>query len=415
MIPEQQEHFISVARLISSEADAHTRLKTQSISLVPTENLLSPMAAAVLSADIANRYYLTDSTVWEYPQTQHIARLTATSDAVLKDLLRADFVNARPLSGLSAMTCALAAFSNPGSTLYSLAPENGGHGATSSVAAKLGLNSRYLAFDSQVMQLDIDRCSAEFQRNPPALIYIDQSNVLFPLEVNQLTDLVPPETIIYYDCSQILGLMLDPGYFDPRDQSIAICGGSTHKTFPGPQKGVIFGSSPFEDKVQTVADKFVSNHHLANLAALGITAAEMSVFGAAYSRRMQSNAVELGNSMALEGLAVHHVNGQVTGSHQVWVNEWPLDGSPSEALARLIEVNIVANCARLPSLNGSRGLRFGIPEVSRLGMGQPEMRQIARLVADVLFRRRSPTRIRADVQQLRTGYVNPTYCFLLSG
>lgn len=390
----------------------HEAIRAECIPLVPTENLLSPLARSVLASDLHNRYYLTDSGIWEYPQTDWLASITALAARAFSSLYRAPYVNLRPLSGLNCMTAVLAGFTRLGDAIFTLAPKDGGHGATKSVAERLGLRVVYLPIDAKTQTIDIAQFAALQATHAPTLVYIDHSNVILPLELDDLVTIADPGLRIYYDCSHLLGLMIDPEYFDPRRSGVTLIGGSLHKTFPGPQKAGLFTADPkVADTLEHVTNTFVSSHHLNSVAAAAVSACEMLEFGVAYSRQLQTNARALGRALQSEGLDVQTVGSLVTATHQVWVNA---PGGPelaSAAVRALVEAGIVVNCARIPTLCGAMGLRLGATEVTRLGMRETEMVAVARLVGDCLLRRRQPSRISSDVVGLRRAFKSAQFCF----
>jgi glycine hydroxymethyltransferase len=57
------------------------------------------------------------------------------------------------------------------------------------------------------------------------------------------------------------------------------------------------------------------------------------------------------------------------------------------------------------------GIRLGTQEVTRLGMGRDEMREIARFIARVLVKREDPEKVRRDVAEFRRPYQKVHYAF----
>ena len=57
------------------------------------------------------------------------------------------------------------------------------------------------------------------------------------------------------------------------------------------------------------------------------------------------------------------------------------------------------------------GLRLGVQELTRVGMGVNEMAEVASLYARVLLREDEPQRVRADVQHLKSDFQHVQYCF----
>lgn len=57
------------------------------------------------------------------------------------------------------------------------------------------------------------------------------------------------------------------------------------------------------------------------------------------------------------------------------------------------------------------GLRLGVQELTRVGMGPREMEEVARLYARVLIHDESPETVRKHVAELKSEYQTIRYCF----
>lgn len=385
-------------------------VKHNTLSLVPTENQMSDTARAILSSDLAHRYLLLESTVWEYPQFEELKKVQDLCIKAISELYEVPYVNVRPLSGISAMLIVLAAMTKPGDTLYTISPEDGGHGATKSIATRLGLQIEHLPFDRSSLDFDLDSTRRMFSNRQPNVIYLDFSNILFPVSLSELVQIAPDNAFIYFDCSQLLGLMADPMYFNPLNEGCVVTGGSTHKTFPGPQKGIVFGTdASVMERIQKASETFVSNNHMNCVAALAISALEMSRFGYDYSHAVRDNAQALARLLVDRSVPVlGRGDGDYTHTHQVWISGGE---DASEPISRLKEAGIIVNAARIPILSGMRGIRIGTTEVSRLGMGKDEMAIIADCFADAFHARFDPHKIRTQVQELKRMFPETKYCF----
>jgi glycine hydroxymethyltransferase len=406
--PDIHEQLQSIRRL----TDANTRIKRYGLSLVPTENILSPLATDVLASDLVNRYFTVDGDCdLEYPRAEHLQAIESIAESALMDLFHIGHVNVRPISGLTGMLVAAASLTTPGSVVYTLSPSDGGHASTANIITRLGAKVLHLPFSTADLSIDVDECAAQFKRVAPGLVYIDHTNVLFPLDTQGLRQVAPPGTAIHYDCSQLLGLMVDSDYFDPVAQGASSIGASTHKTFPGPQKAVLMTDDENSaQRFREVANVFISNHHMNSVAALAVTALEMRLYGCDYSRMVRANALTLGKQLQAEDVPVCSARGVVSGSHQLWIEAAPADRSVSAAIRRLGEASIVVNHSRVPSLKGHKGIRMGTTGVTRLGMGREQMVEIAALVADVMLKRRRAVVVERDVQELVSSFRAPRYC-----
>ena len=82
----------------------------------------------------------------------------------------------------------------------------------------------------------------------------------------------------------MLGLIAGEQFQDPLNEGVDVMTGSTHKTFPGPQHGIIFTTRALADAIDdAVFPGTVSNHHLHHVAGLAVTLVEMLEFGKAYA------------------------------------------------------------------------------------------------------------------------------------
>jgi glycine hydroxymethyltransferase len=405
---------VKLCKRLENLVSSHEDLKRTSISLVPTENVLSPKAARLLRSDLANRYYLTDNTIWEYPQISHMKKISDICEYVFKKLYNVKYVNIRPLSGINCLTILLASLTQKGQILFSMHPNCGGHGATRKIAERLGLTCHYLPYDYSNFDLDYEECEKAFKLRQPDFIYVDMSNSLFTIDLTKLAGIAPKGAFVHYDSSQIMGLALDGDYFNPIKYGLKLLAGSTHKTFPGPQHGVIMSDdADIMASIEMYTNSFVSNHHMNNVASLAMSAIEMLEFGTEYSNSIRRNAVALGEELIKAGVPVVSCEKGVTLTHQVWINTEKLKVDAHKIVARLEQNKIITNCVRLPLSSNKmlKGIRIGTTEVSRRGMGTAEMGEISQLIAKTIFQTSQDSVILREVESLAEKYSTPKYCF----
>src|ERR1051325_850775 len=157
--------------------------------------------------------------------------------------------------------------------------------------------------------------------------------------------------------------------------------GSTHKTLPGPQGGVVLsdhaGTDEADQKFVKSLDTGVfpgtnSSYHLHHVAAKAIAFAEHFEFGAAYATQIIKNAKALGEALAKEGFKVFGEDRGYTESHQVLVQVGAIGEGKGKWAAELLEkAGIITNMNLVPgdtkAMNPS-GLRLGTQELTRIGM-----------------------------------------------
>ena len=224
------------------------------------------------------------------------------------------------------------------------------------------------------------------------------------------------QTTIMYDMAHVLGLV--GGHFQkPFEEGAEIVTGSTHKTFFGPQRGVIGVSYKPEDlkwglweTIQTrTFPGSVSNHHLGTLLGELMSAYEMNAFKDEYQKAVVENAKHFARCLADEGMDVAGDPAiSYTETHQVIVKVGYSRGP--EVAQRLENNNIIVNYQATPEEEGftaSGALRMGVSEMTRFGFGKEEFARLAHLIAECV----RGVDVKEEVVKFRSAYTQMHYCF----
>jgi glycine hydroxymethyltransferase len=247
------------------------------------------------------------------------------------------------------------------------------------------------------------------------MVILGKSLFLFPEPVEEIATFCRTKNIpLLYDGAHVLGLIAGGQFQDPLHEGATWLTGSTHKTFPGPQRGVILGNldAEGEKRYWPAADRGVfpgssSNHHLYSLPALVVATREMKQYGREYAAQIVRNAQALGRALDELGTPVEARDFGYTRSHQIAVNvaDW---GGGVEASKRLEANDIIVNYNMLPGDTDPRlpsGLRIGVPEMTRFGMDEQAMGEVAQLMHDALRGKD----VKAAVNKLRGRFVEMRY------
>ena len=197
--------------------------------------------------------------------------------------------------------------------------------------------------------------------------------------------------------------------------------GSTHKTLPGPQGGMILSDHKGETKEDQsflnrlnfgVFPGVTSSYHLHHVAAKVVAFAEHLEFGEAYAKQTIENAQHLAQALHDQGFKVIGESLGFTKSHQVLLAVG--QGKGKQAAKSLEQAGVVTNMNTIPGdtdpLNPS-GLRIGTPELTRIGMKKEEMKDIAAFYDRVLQKKEDPKKVREDVKSFRADFQEIHYCF----
>ena len=177
------------------------------IRLVASENLPGVEERLPFMLDMYARYSFDDDSVWKYP-TYYLSYIERITENYLKKYLDCEYVSVKPISGLNGMLSAISAFCNPGDTVMSFSPNDGGHFETTAIIDKLGLNSVYLPFDREKWEIDIDQLRDYLENNKVRIVYLDLCMVAFPVKLDKLKEVLGKHTLLVYDASHVLGLIV---------------------------------------------------------------------------------------------------------------------------------------------------------------------------------------------------------------
>ena len=269
-------------------------------------------------------------------------------------------------------------------------------------------------------KMDVEETKKLIDRYRPELIIFGKSMVLHKEPVAQIRRFVDEQkipTTIMYDMAHVLGLIGDH-FQNPFQEGAEIVTGSTHKTFFGPQRGVIGVNYKEEDLKyglwKTIESRTfpgsVSNHHLGTQLGMLMAAYEMNQFRDAYQSAIIRNAKSFARSLRSYGLdVVGDPAIDYTETHQVIVSVGYGEGA--EIAERLEQNNVIVNYQATPDEEGftaSGALRMGVSEMTRFGFEEKDFDQLASLMADCILRGRE---IKADVERLRARHTEMRYCF----
>lgn len=436
--------------LLHKAIENHVWRQEQCVNLIPSENTPSRAVRLLSGSDPACRYAehkkilaFYEKEVFYYQGTKFIDQV----ERMLAEEMRAYFgcteVETRTLSGQMSNMAVFSALmdwknrfdrKNEAKRLGYVMNNHiikGGHLS----AQPMGALHDYIAIDpvtekpavvnfpvcrDNPYKMDVEETKKLIDRYRPELIIFGKSMVLHKEPVAQIRQFVDEQkipTTIMYDMAHVLGLIGDH-FQNPFQEGAEIVTGSTHKTFFGPQRGVIGVNYKEEDLKyglwKTIESRTfpgsVSNHHLGTQLGMLMAAYEMNQFRDAYQSAIIRNAKSFARSLKSYGLdVVGDPAIDYTETHQVIVSVGYGEGA--EIAERLEQNNVIVNYQATPDEEGftaSGALRMGVSEMTRFGFEEKDFDQLASLMADCILRGRE---IKADVEQLRASHTEMRYCF----
>jgi glycine hydroxymethyltransferase len=314
----------------------------------------------------------------------------------------------------------LFALTEPGDTITTAALANGAHISTAQFGAVglRGVKTANYPWDMEQMNIDVDGTKKLLMEVKPKVAQFGLSLFLFPVPLKELADTFQEiGCTVWYDAAHVLGLIAGGQFQDPLHEGANVISSSTHKTFPGPNHGILLGNNVTEDIEKrlrrAVFPGVTSSHHLHSMAALAITMAEEEEFGRAYAAQIVKNSQALGQALSELGMDVLCADLGFTRSHTIAVNVSKHGGG--DVVAKDLEAaNIITNKNMLPGDESSirpSGIRIGSQEMTRLGMRESEMKQVAALIHRVAVKKEAPEKVKADVKELKKHFTKVQFCY----
>jgi len=374
-------------RRLAALVRAHDRWRGRGVfNLLASENSISPVARRYLASDLAGRYTLPIATQFHgetidnsYTGTRYTDQIEALANAAAARLFHGRFATTRPLSGHIAALSVLAPLLPPKSRILAIPPENGGYDgyAPGYIPALFGYTVRPLPATEAGHRVDAALAVDTIRRERPQAIVLGQSFFLFPYPLAEIVEAAHAvDSLVLYDASHVLGLVAGGEFQDPLREGADVVYGSTHKSLPGPQGGLLVTDR--EDLFQQLDPALVwrvfDNAHWNRIAALGQTLLELERVGPEYARTVVANAQALGRELSARGFPIVGAAEGYTRSHQLHIDQVRLRKEANLGageLARRLERQRL-----LIDLVG----RIGTAEASRLGLVPEEMPRLADLL-----------------------------------
>jgi glycine hydroxymethyltransferase len=417
----------------------HNELFGTAIPLIASENITSIQCREACNTDLSHRYAEGWPGERVYAGCEYLDQIEIICGELARKYFKVKFADVRPISGVVANLIMFTAYTNPGDIMCAMPIPSGGHIShgpklgkegnliNGTAGAVHGLDVKYLKFDRKEMNLDIDGSAKIIRELKPKLLLFGGSVFLFPHPVKELSAVAKEVGAkVGYDGAHVLGL-IGSGYFqDPLREGAEVLTGSTHKTLPGPQHGILMVDKDNKDEIELLKKcafpAMLSNHHLHNVAGLAITLAEMMEFGKDYHGQVIKNAKALARALYERGFNVLCEHKGFTASHQVVVDVGNFEktvGLGGDIEKMLEKANIIINRNLLPadivefkrSYMNPGGLRLGTSEVTRLGMKENEMKEIAEFIKKIVVDKIDLKVIKKQVADFTKGFQKVQYCF----
>ncbi|MEU5548879.1 MULTISPECIES: serine hydroxymethyltransferase [unclassified Micromonospora] len=371
-----------IAEVVLGELD---RLRG-GLQLIASENLTSPAVLAALGSTLTNKYAEGYPGRRYYGGCAQVDRAEELGIARARELFGAEHANLQPHSGASANLAAYAALVQPGDTVLAMELPHGGHlthGSRVNFSGKWFDTVGYtVRRDTELIDYDDLRDLARTHR--PKMIICGATaypRLIDFARFREIADEVGAYLMV--DAAHFIGLVAGQAIPSPVPYADVVCA-TTHKVLRGPRGGIILCRESLAERIDKAVFPFTQGGplmHAVAAKAVALREAAQPEYRT-YAAQVVANAQALADGLAAEGM--RPVSGG-TDTHLALVDLRETGVTGAQAEARCDAATITLNKNAIPydpqKPMVASGIRVGTPSVTTQGMGEPQMRQVAELIA----------------------------------
>ena len=355
------------------------------LELIASENLASPAVIAAMGSILTNKYAEGLPGRRYYGGCEYVDEIESLCIDRAKALFGAEFANVQPHSGAQANMAVQLALLQPGDTMMGMSLANGGHLSHGSPANISGKYYNVVSYDvnHNTGLIDYDEIRDLAKKNQPKLIIAGASAYPRAIDFSIFADIAHEVgAVLMVDMAHIAGLVAGGAHQSPVPYADIVTT-TTHKTLRGPRGGLILAKEEYAKKLNSAVFPGTQGGPLEH-----IIAAKAVCFREAmqpefreYAHNVVRNAKALAGGLLEEGFNL--VTGG-TDNHLMLADLRPMQITGKEMQARCdanhmtLNKNAIPNDPEKPMVTS--GVRIGTAAVTTRGLGEEEMRVIARCI-----------------------------------
>ena len=359
------------------------------IELIASENFVSPAVMEAMGSHLTNKYAEGYPGARYYGGCQYVDEVENLARDRAVQLFGAEHANVQPHSGSQANVAVYLALLKPGDTILGMDLSHGGHlthGSKASISGKY-FNACFYGVDPETETIDYDKVRQRAEECRPKLIIAGASAYPRFIDFKRMREIADSVgAYLMVDMAHIAGLVAAGEHPSPVPYAHVVTT-TTHKTLRGPRGALILCKEELKKKIDSAVFPGTQGGPL-----MHIIAAKAVCFGEAlkpefkaYQHQTVLNAAALAKARSEQGLRL--VSGG-TDNHLMLVDVMSKGRTGMEVQELLDMANITANKNTIPfdtqSVKLTSGMRFGTPAVTTRGMKEPEMAQIAQMIARLI-------------------------------
>ncbi len=383
------EHLLSVDPEVAGAIKRELWKQREHLELIPSENRVSLAVMETLANPMQNNYAEGYPGRRYYGGCEFVDIVERLAIERAKSLFGCEHVNVQPHSGVPANMAAYIALADVGETIMGLSLSHGGHLSHGHKASFSGqcFNVVQYTVDQETERIDYDKLLKLAKEAKPRIIVSGAS--AYPRFVDFVRfRKICDEVGAYHvaDISHIAGLVVAGLHPSPVPYADVVTT-TTHKTLRGPRGAIILCKQEHARAIdRAVFPGTQGGPHMHVIAAKAVCFKEaLTQEFQEYQQQVVSNAKVLAEELMHLGYRL--VSGG-TDNHLMLIDlrDKQMTGKVAEAILDRVHITVNKNMIPydLESPAITSGIRLGTPTATTEGMGEDEMRQIARLIHTAL-------------------------------
>jgi glycine hydroxymethyltransferase len=414
---DRRRHNAPLAEIdpeISRAIDQEVARQAEGLELIASENFVSEAVLEAMGSVFTNKY------AEGYPRKRYyggcefadVVEQTAIDRA--RELFGAEHANVQPHSGAQANMSVYLAAINYGDTILGMNLSHGGHLTHGHPMNFSGISYKVADYgvSPETEQIDYDDLARRAEEHRPRMIVCGASAYPRTIDFARIAEIARSVGArLMADIAHIAGPVaagLHPSPIPHADYVTT----TTHKTLRGPRGGLILCREEHAAEVNKKLFPGVQGGPLVH-----IIAAKAVAFGEAlrddfkeYQRQVLQNAKALAEELKAQGFRL--VSGG-TDNHLVLVDVFMggkgITGKVAEKALEAADITVNKNTIPFDTNKPfvTSGVRLGTPALTTRGMGEAEMRTVARLIAEILHAPESEevrAKVRREVAELASRF-----------
>ena len=400
-----------IAALLLSELER----QRSGLQLIASENFTSPAVLATLGSTLSNKYAEGYPGKRYYGGCEEVDKVETIGIERAKALFGADHANLQPHSGASANVAVYKAFTNPGDTVLAMSLPHGGH---LTHGAKVNFSGKWYNIVSYGVRQDNELIDYDELRdlaiaNKPKMICSGATaypSLIDFEKVRAICDEVG--AIMWVDAAHFIGLVAGKAIPSPVPYADVVSF-TTHKVLRGPRGGMILTKAEHAAAIDKAIFPGMQGGPIMSAVAGKAVALKECATPAYqdYAKNVITNAKALAAGLEAEGMRAVS-GGTETHLALIDVRSTGVTGKVADERCGLSGITLNKNAIPYdpepPAVTS--GIRVGTPSTTTQGMGVPQMKEIASLIARAIKDGADESKasaIRADVNALTAQF--PVY------